>query len=343
VTAKKNLIVMALALAAAAAGPGEASASKKLNSFEGSCSFEGTASFSPPATNTQQSLDVRYDATGTCSGTLNGRTIASSPVTLHQAVRDVDGSCQHADTTRPGHGAIAFADGTTITYTFEFHFPTAAGTFTFQGTRSGTAHGAGSLITPRTPSDVVERCAGEGVAATPLDASLATDTPLVSAARKHGRRKWRASSFRGTCELSGAVAFHPPLTNDLKAVRQRVRAPGACSGTFTDRRGHERALRDSPSTFVETSRGNGSCNAGTATGSGTLRFRYGKIRFAFAESRASGAAIASATGARTGSARGIATVSQSENPATIAQRCAGSGLKRVRVDIHLATTPSISG
>jgi hypothetical protein len=338
VTTNRILIVVAMVLATAGAGPGTANASKGPNSFEGSCSFEGTARFSPPATNTQQSLDVSYDATGTCSGTLNGRTITSSPVNLHQAVRDVDGSCQHADTTRPGRGALTFADGTTISYSFEFHFPSAVGTFTFRGTRSGTAHGAGSLLTPRTPSDVLQRCAGEGVAATPLDASLVTDGPLVS-----GGRKRRASSFRGTCELSGSVAFHPPLTNDLGTVRQRARARGACTGKFTDRRGRKHALRDAPAAFSETSRGTGSCNAGTATGRGVLRLRYGRIHFAFSETRASGAATGSATGAGSGSAHGVAAVSRSEDPAAIAQRCAGSGLKRVRVDIHLATTPRISG
>ena len=168
----------AAVLVASAASP--ASAKEQLHTFAGSCSFEGTASFRPPATNFQQSLDTSYDATGTCSGTLDGRTISNAVVGLHQAVRKVDGSCQHADTTQPGQGTITFADGTNIAYSFEFHFPSAVGTFTFRGQRSGSATGIGNLLTPRTPPDVVERCAGEGVRETPLDVWLATDSPLTA-------------------------------------------------------------------------------------------------------------------------------------------------------------------
>ncbi len=173
-------IVTAIVVAAAGAIPVSASAKDRTSSFEGSCSLEGDASFSPPATNTLQRLYVTYDATGTCSGILNGQTTSNAPVTMYNEVRDVDGSCPRADTTRPGRGTITFADGTRISYSFEFHFPTAVGTFTFYGQRSGTAHGIGNLLTPRTPPDVVERCAGEGVSETPLDVSLVTDSPLVS-------------------------------------------------------------------------------------------------------------------------------------------------------------------
>jgi hypothetical protein len=127
-------------------------------------------------------------------------------------------------------------------------------------------------------------------------------------------------------------------------VRQRVRTPGTCSGTFIDRRGRTRELSDSPATFSERSHSDdASCAAGAATGRGALRFEYGRIRFEFSETRATGTAIGSATGAKSGSAHGIATVSQGEDPAAIAQQCAGPGLKRVNVDVLLRTTPSISG
>jgi hypothetical protein len=177
---RRQWIGAAIMIAALGVGHVPANAKDKVNSFEGSCSLEGTATFSPPATNTLQSLDVTYDATGACSGTLNGRTLLNAPVAMHNAVRDVNGSCPRADTTRLGRGAITFADGTAVSYTFEFHFPSAVGTFRFYGQRSGTAHGVGNLLTPRTPPDVLERCAGEGVSETPLDVWMATDSPLVS-------------------------------------------------------------------------------------------------------------------------------------------------------------------
>jgi hypothetical protein len=97
-------------------------------------------------------------------------------------------------------------------------------------------------------------------------------------------------------------------------------------------------------TFSETSQGNNaSCAGGTATGHGALRFRYGTIRFAFSETRATGTVIGSASGAKSGSAHGFGTVSRSEDPAAIAEQCAGPGLKSVKVDVQLRTTPSISG
>jgi hypothetical protein len=175
----------AVAILAVGIGEAPASAKKKVNTFEGSCSLEGTATFSPPATNSQQSLDVGYESTGTCSGAVNGTPVLNAPVTLQHAVKDVDGSCRRADTTRPGRGQITFGDGTTIAYSFEFHFPGPVGTFDFRGRRSGHAHGVGNFVTPRTPPDILERCAGEGLSEAPLDVSLATDTPLVSGRGGH--------------------------------------------------------------------------------------------------------------------------------------------------------------
>jgi hypothetical protein len=157
-----------------------ATGKERLDSFDGICSFKGTVGFSPPATNTQQSLSTWYDATGTCSGDLNGKQVSSAPVKLRSAVHGVDGSCLHADTTRPGRGAITFADGTTIAYTFDFHYVLTEGTWEIRGERSGSAVGHGSFLTDRTPPDVSEQCAGDGVRQIPMDVQLATNSPLVS-------------------------------------------------------------------------------------------------------------------------------------------------------------------
>jgi hypothetical protein len=40
---------------------------------------------------------------------------------------------------------------------------------------------------------------------------------------------------------------------------------------------------------------------------------------------------------------GFGAPSSSENPATAVQQCGGSGIKHIRVDAQLRTTPSISG
>jgi hypothetical protein len=180
---RSRWVVLGVVVTAMGIGEAPASAAERVDRFEGSCSLEGRVEFSPPATNEQQSLEVRTRAGGTCSGKLNGRTISNAPVRLRSLVREVDGSCRRADTTRPGHGAIVFANGVKIRYRFEFHFVGAHGTLSFRGQRSGSAQGVGSLLTPRTPPDVADRCAGEGVARTPIDLSLATDSPLTSRRR----------------------------------------------------------------------------------------------------------------------------------------------------------------
>ena len=61
-----------------------------------------------------------------------------------------------------------------------------------------------------------------------------------TAARHH------ANTFAGTCQLSGTIAFMPPLTNTPQPLTQRARATGTCSGTFTGRNGREHTLANAP-------------------------------------------------------------------------------------------------
>jgi hypothetical protein len=220
-------------------GLSPAGGKEKLGSFGGSCALEGTVDFSPPATNAQQSLDVRYHATGTCNGMLNGRAVSGAPVTVRQAVDDVDGSCMHASTTKPGRGELSFADGTTIGYTFEFDFVATDGTFRWRGERSGSALGHGSFVTQRTPPDVAEQCAGKGAARVPLDVKLVTDEPLVDKQRgggagKRGSDRRRASSglrvsVRPRSVATGrrtVFAFRVATTSGRPAPRAVVRFAG---------------------------------------------------------------------------------------------------------------------
>jgi hypothetical protein len=178
-------VVAGVTLALIGAGLTPAGATERFNSFAGSCSFEATVSFSPPATNSQQRLRVTTDGTGTCSGTLNGQAVSSAPVKLQSEVRNVDGSCRYANTTQPGRGTISFADGTTVPYSFEFNWVLTDGVLRFYGERSGSARGHGSFLTQRRPpNEIGSECAGEGVSEVPMDMSLVTESPLVS--KRHG-------------------------------------------------------------------------------------------------------------------------------------------------------------
>jgi hypothetical protein len=183
---------LAVVLAAGAAsgllgiGVAPAGAKERFDSFSGSCLFQGTVTFSPPATNSRQLLNVGYDGPGACTGTLNGRIVSSIPVTVHAEVQS-DGSCMQASTIAPGKGTIAFADGTTIRYTFEFDWVLSEGIQTFEGERSGSAVGHGSFLTPRSQPDIASKCAGEGLAEAPMDLSMTTESPLVSKHRNSRR------------------------------------------------------------------------------------------------------------------------------------------------------------
>jgi hypothetical protein len=152
---------------------------EKLDSFDGSCSVQGTSTFTPPATNTEQELKVGYEGRGTCTGTLDGRDLSNTPVEMQSSGRSL-GSCQRARTLAPAQGALTFGDGTTIRYTLDFTSLLTEVDLTYYGERSGTAPGHGTFLTQRTPPDVAAQCAGEGAKDVPLDISLTTDSPLVS-------------------------------------------------------------------------------------------------------------------------------------------------------------------
>jgi hypothetical protein len=154
----------------------------------------------------------------------------------------------------------------------------------------------------------------------------------------------RANTFSGDCRFSGQVKFDPPLTNEPQAVNQTALATGECSGEFVDRKGRTHDLSNAPVTFTEVSHAeDASCLGGTATGNAKLRFPYGKIRAGFEEIRPAGSALITLTGAKAGSATGVANVSSSEDPLDIAQRCGTTGLAEVRIEAEATTTPSISG
>ena len=177
-----------------------------------------------------------------------------------------------------------------------------------------------------------------------LLAALASAAGLVLAAPAAGTADDRDSAtFSGSCELSGVVLFHPPLTNDPAPVRQFARATGTCSGTLVDDEGDVRVLTADRATYRARARGVGSCGAGSTQGEGVLRVGGEKIHFRFFETRATAVAAIRLEGRDGGSATGEAHASEEEDPVEIAERCAGKGVHRAHADISFATTPAISG
>jgi hypothetical protein len=155
---------------------------ERLDAFDGSCSFEGTVTFDPPAGNAEAPGHYDYAGAGTCTGTLNGRELTDAPANVRHA-GPAAVSCVKAHTTAPGVGALTFQDGTAIGYAVDF---TTTGTevdFTVYGERSGTAPGHGSFLTPRTGPEVFQKCNDATLVETPLDVEFDTQAPLVASRR----------------------------------------------------------------------------------------------------------------------------------------------------------------
>jgi len=180
-------------------------------SFSGSCSLQGTVTFDPPAGDVPQPLAYSYDATGTCTGTLDGRTVNAIPVTVHHAGHS-EGGCIQAQTTDVGTGAVTFASGESIDYTVDFTTDLTTVSFTIYGARSGIAPGSATFVTSRTAPDISAQCATQSVQTAAMDASLSTQTPLVSLTRPRaatgcaGCREVTAAAVGANVVASPAVA-----------------------------------------------------------------------------------------------------------------------------------------
>ena len=181
--------------------------------FAGSCSIQGTDAFTPPASNTPRDLHVTYDATGTCSGTLDGREVSGVGVRWHSGAHSY-GSCSQANTVEPGEATMTFPGGTTIGTTFDF---TSSGTqiaMSFYGERSGFAQGDATFATQRTTPGVVTACAGTGTAQAPMDLELTTQSPLVSGGASSSPSPAGRPSPRPELRLS----VHPAVARDGRAT-----------------------------------------------------------------------------------------------------------------------------
>ena len=175
-----GLILLAAGLlilegASSAAGP-----RGKGTTFDGSCSIKGSVKFDPGATYTAQPLHYDFTGKGTCTGTLDGNAVKDVAVGVHQ-YGQADGTCASAHTTELGTGKMAFPDADVLRYTLEFTYSVPETDFSFNGSRSGHAHGKGTFQTDRTPPDTLARCATPtGAGEVPMDITLTTDSPLVS-------------------------------------------------------------------------------------------------------------------------------------------------------------------
>ena len=149
-------------------------------------------------------------------------------------------------------------------------------------------------------------------------------------------------SFEGVCEMSGTVRHKPPLTGAPAPTEIRGSFRGTCSGELTDEDGRTHPLDAAPADYeVRDAGGALSCLGGTATGTGSLRFGRGQaIEFSLTERRpAPGLAVVTLEGAAGGSATVVGTVSPSEDPVELNERCSdGSGVRAIRGDARIVSS-----
>lgn len=179
-----TLVVAAIALSA------PASASAERNSFEGSCSAQGTTTFDPPVTNATRLTTFEFRGGGRCTGRLNGRDVSNAPARAH-VVGPLKTSCAAGRGPEPARAKITFTQGThskrdDVTIRAKFLDNTATGPNfegRLKGKKSGSAQVRGTFVTPRTPPDITTKCFGKGISKVPTDVSFVTDSPLVSRRR----------------------------------------------------------------------------------------------------------------------------------------------------------------
>jgi hypothetical protein len=165
-------------------------------------------------------------------------------------------------------------------------------------------------------------------------------SPIASA---DNNERDEATTFEGSCQFSGKLRQRPPLTNAPQAGEGLARADGTCSGTLTDEDGDAQRLEAERARYFASAQGTLSCGGGSAAGSGFIHVGGERLHFDFSEVRGPGIAAVRLDGAGGGSAAGEASVSNEEDPLEIAQKCSGQGLRQVRIDIAIVTTPAITG
>ena len=148
--------------------------------FDGSCEFAGTVTFTPPLTNSAQDVKQVVDAKGTCSGTLvdaarHSHELSDAPVTYQSTAYAKGVSCGSG--VNAGEGALGFEFGK-----LGFHFDetrvTAFPLLRYTGQKGGSAMGTAMPAQDQDPAAALE-CAGDGMKQFKLQGRLQT-TPAIS-------------------------------------------------------------------------------------------------------------------------------------------------------------------
>jgi hypothetical protein len=148
--------------------------------FEGSCDFSGTVTFTPGMTNTPQPVAQHALAPGTCTGTFSdgtGRTSSLDKAPVTYAAESAGDQVSCLDGTATGSGTLALPGGA-LAFTFSETRLVAAPLLKLTGTAGGEMDGFAAPSQSQDPVASVQACNGPGLESYALDVHLQTTTPI---------------------------------------------------------------------------------------------------------------------------------------------------------------------
>lgn len=173
---RRATLIIGLALAAAAAAASPAAAA---NSLEGTCSLSGQLDFDQPLGNQPRETSFRDQASGTCTGTLNGVPAQNVPVVL-RAKGSGTVSCLAAHTTSTGMLTLTPSTGGSVKIRF---WTDVTGALTQLAARFGGAIAGQGIahvsLLPYADQSVMAACQAGTLRSARYDLVTRTITPMV--------------------------------------------------------------------------------------------------------------------------------------------------------------------
>lgn len=143
------------------------------SSFSGSCQIQGDILYpGAPLKTAPQRLAIIIRAQGSCTGSLNGKTLTNAPILLRTERRDVTFSCSPGGMLANIPGRIVFREGgQKIAFRLSLVSAALASSLRLDGARSG---GASGTVEAMPPPDAAVRCMNQGLRDVQFSAQFST-------------------------------------------------------------------------------------------------------------------------------------------------------------------------
>jgi hypothetical protein len=198
------------------------------SSFSGSCKFSGPISPKPPITVVPKpGAHFSYSGTGTCSGTLDGAAVSSTPdAVTFTNVSTVFDTCEFGpDFDLAGRMLIgAGSHRAAFNITINLARLALVGPFVLSTTGKGQALGIATFTPPSTATGVQE-CGTTGIKLATLGASFNTTSPLIGVADPSATHPTGPRAGK-SCVSGAHVVVKLPATRGQRIIRATVYVDG---------------------------------------------------------------------------------------------------------------------